>query len=44
MARRSLRKFGFFRGGFAKGRVAQIGHALLYRSHQPGCTASVAAA
>ncbi|WP_454887463.1 NAD(P)/FAD-dependent oxidoreductase [Sphingomonas oryzagri] len=30
----SLGKFGIFRGGFIRGRVAQIGHALLYRSHQ----------
>lgn len=30
----SLGKFGFFKGGFIRGRVAQLGHALLYRSHQ----------
>jgi NADH dehydrogenase len=30
----SLGKFGFFKGGFIRGRVAQLGHALLYRSHE----------
>ena len=30
----SLGKFGFYRGGFIRGRVAQIGHLLLYRRHQ----------
>jgi NADH dehydrogenase len=30
----SLGKFGFFGGGFIRGRVAQFGHAMLYRSHQ----------
>ena len=30
----SLGKFGFFKGGFIRGRVAQLGHAMLYRSHQ----------
>jgi NADH dehydrogenase len=30
----SLGKFGLFRGGFIQGRVAQLGHVLLYRSHQ----------
>jgi NADH dehydrogenase len=30
----SLGKFDFFKDGFIRGRVAQIGHALLYRSHQ----------
>jgi NADH dehydrogenase len=30
----SLGKFGFFKGGFIRGRVAQFGHAMLYRSHQ----------
>jgi NADH dehydrogenase len=30
----SLGKFGFFKGGFIRGRVAQLGHALLYREHQ----------
>jgi NADH dehydrogenase len=30
----SLGKFGFFKGGFIRGRVAQLGHAVLYRSHQ----------
>jgi NADH dehydrogenase len=30
----SLGKFGFFNGGFIRGRVAQFGHTMLYRSHQ----------
>lgn len=30
----SLGKFGFFGGGFIRGRVAQLGHAMLYRRHQ----------
>ena len=30
----SLGKFGLFNGGFIRGRVAQLGHILLYRSHQ----------
>ncbi|WP_066765304.1 NAD(P)/FAD-dependent oxidoreductase [Sphingobium sp. CCH11-B1] len=30
----TLGRFGLFRGGFLKGRVAQLGHALLYRRHQ----------
>ena len=30
----SLGKFGFFKGGFIKGRVAQLSHVLLYRAHQ----------
>jgi NADH dehydrogenase len=30
----SLGKFGFFKGGFIQGHVAQLGHVLLYRSHQ----------
>jgi NADH dehydrogenase len=30
----SLGKFGFFKGGFIRGRVAQFGHTMLYRSHQ----------
>lgn len=30
----SLGKFGFFKGGFIRGRMAQLGHAMLYRSHQ----------
>lgn len=30
----TLGKFGFFKGGFLRGRVAQLGHAMLYRSHQ----------
>jgi NADH dehydrogenase len=29
-----LGRFGFFRGGFIKGRFAQLSHALLYRRHQ----------
>lgn len=30
----SLGKFGFFRGGFIRGWIAQLGHAVLYRRHQ----------
>ena len=30
----SLGKLGLFKGGFIRGRVAQLGHILLYRSHQ----------
>ncbi|MEO6380560.1 MAG: FAD-dependent oxidoreductase [Nitrobacter sp.] len=30
----SLGKFGLFRGGSIKGRLAQLSHALLYRGHQ----------
>ena len=30
----TLGRFGFFRGGFIKGRFAQLSHALLYRQHQ----------
>lgn len=30
----TLGKFGFFKGGFIKGRFAQLSHALLYRRHQ----------
>ncbi|MET0271213.1 MAG: NAD(P)/FAD-dependent oxidoreductase, partial [Sphingomonas sp.] len=30
----ALGRLGFFSGGFLKGRVAQAGHALLYRRHQ----------
>src|SRR3546814_11621786 len=30
----TLGKFGFFKGGFIKGRFAQVSHALLYRRHQ----------
>jgi len=30
----SLGRFGFFDGGFIRGRVAQLGHAMLYRSYQ----------
>jgi len=30
----TLGKFGFFKGGFLKGRFAQAGHALLYRRQQ----------
>src|SRR5262245_61007378 len=30
----TLGRFGFFKGGFIKGRFAQLSHALLYRRHQ----------
>ncbi|QEU09510.1 NAD(P)/FAD-dependent oxidoreductase [Paracoccus yeei] len=30
----SLGKFGLFRGGFIQGRIARLGHVMLYRSHQ----------
>lgn len=30
----SLGRFGFFRGGFVRGRFAQLSHIMLYRSHQ----------
>lgn len=30
----TLGRFGLFKGGFLRGRVAQLGHALLYRRHQ----------
>ncbi len=30
----SLGRFGFFRGGFIRGRFAQLSHIMLYRSHQ----------
>lgn len=30
----TLGRFGFFDGGFFRGRVAQLGHAMLYRSYQ----------
>ncbi|MGS1028662.1 NAD(P)/FAD-dependent oxidoreductase [Burkholderia glumae] len=30
----TLGQFGFFRGGFVKGRFAQLSHAMLYRQHQ----------
>jgi NADH dehydrogenase len=30
----TLGSYGFFRGGFLKGRIAQLGHAALYRTHQ----------
>lgn len=30
----TLGKFGFFKGGFIKGRFAQLSHVLLYRRHQ----------
>lgn len=30
----TLGRFGFFRGGFIKGRFAQLSHAALYRRHQ----------
>ena len=29
-----LGRFGFFKGGFIKGRFAQLSHAVLYRRHQ----------
>jgi NADH dehydrogenase len=40
----TLGRFGFYKGGFIKGRFAQLSHALLYRRHQlslhgPGRTA-----
>jgi len=28
------RRFRFFRGGFIRGRFAQLSHAMLYRRHQ----------
>ena len=30
----TLGRFGFFKGGFIKGRFAHLSHALLYRRHQ----------
>jgi NADH:ubiquinone reductase (H+-translocating) len=30
----TLGRFGFFKGGFIKGRLAQLSHAVLYRRHQ----------
>ena len=30
----TLGKYGFFKGGFLKGRFAQVSHAMLYRLHQ----------
>lgn len=30
----TLGRFGFFRGGFIRGRIAQFSHVMLYRSHQ----------
>jgi NADH dehydrogenase len=30
----TLGRFGFFKGGFIKGRFAQLSHATLYRRHQ----------
>ncbi len=30
----TLGRFGFFRGGFIRGRFAQLSHAMLYRRHQ----------
>ncbi|WP_322070285.1 NAD(P)/FAD-dependent oxidoreductase [Paraburkholderia bannensis] len=30
----TLGRFGFFRGGFIRGRLAQLSHAMLYRRHQ----------
>jgi NADH:ubiquinone reductase (H+-translocating) len=29
-----LGRFGFFKGGFIKGRFAQLSHGVLYRRHQ----------
>jgi NADH:ubiquinone reductase (H+-translocating) len=34
LAGSSLPDFAFFRGGFIKGRIAQLSHAMLYRQHQ----------
>ena len=30
----SLGRFGLFGGGFIRGRIAQLGHVLLFRAHQ----------
>jgi NADH:ubiquinone reductase (H+-translocating) len=30
----TLGRFGFFKGGFIKGRFAQLSHSVLYRRHQ----------
>jgi NADH:ubiquinone reductase (H+-translocating) len=30
----TLGRFGFFKGGFIKGRFAQLSHAVIYRRHQ----------
>jgi NADH dehydrogenase len=30
----TLGRFGFFQGGFIRGRLAQLSHAMLYRRHQ----------
>lgn len=30
----TLGRFGLFQGGFLRGRIAQLGHSLLYRRHQ----------
>jgi hypothetical protein len=30
----TLGRFGFYKGGFIKGRIAQLGHAMLYRRYQ----------
>ena len=30
----TLGRFGFFKGGFIRGRIAQFSHVMLYRSHQ----------
>ena len=30
----TLGSYGFFRGGFLKGRLAHVAHAALYRMHQ----------
>ena len=32
----TLGKFGFFKGGFVRGRFAQLSHVLVYRRHQVG--------
>lgn len=32
----TLGKFGFFKGGFIRGRFAQLSHVFLYRQHQVG--------
>ncbi|WP_429499364.1 NAD(P)/FAD-dependent oxidoreductase [Robbsia andropogonis] len=32
----TLGQFGLFKGGFIKGRFAQLSHAMLYRQHQQG--------
>ena len=37
-----LGHFGFFKGGFIKGRFAQLSHAVLYRRHRSRCMAPTA--